>query len=331
MILWTRLCVLAAVLTGCQAPSPPNPLSSARLTTILPTALEQLDPATGEVTVLLAMTPSTALDITFVDPAGAPTDLVLSGAIEARYIFDGMSWSPDGRVLALVMGLKVGAPEIGLVSAADLSDGDLALKVTYYGLGDVPMWSPDGATLIVERCSTLLGQLYEPCEGGGGKNTRLVAVELATGLERDLTGDNVDEHSVRWRPGTSDLLFTSKRRPGGLVAPDPGILRRAISAITSPVELLLEGARLLDVHPNGTTLLVRHLSGTYARYDLTTATSSPLDDAVTPLAWSPDGALLLGSRSDALGLVVLDDATGVEVAEVPCPGHIACLLTSAWR
>jgi Tol biopolymer transport system component len=113
--------------------------------------------------------------------------------------YGGLSWSPDGSMLALVH--RESATEPDAVFLLHLDTGEKRRLTTGPDgwLGDLgPRFSPDGTTVAFVRFRTLFqGNIY--------------LVPVAGGEPQGLTFDNVGYDGLDWTPDGRDIVFSSNR------------------------------------------------------------------------------------------------------------------------
>ena len=134
---------------------------------------------------------------------GAPVPLGKSALIGASFIPAGatdVQWSPDGRWIAFVLGLK-----LEVVSTA----GDAPPKVlaTHFG-ADAFSWSPDSTRLAYGCCSNHQNQQFFTVAPDGTHPTVL----WTNPSLHYISEDSVDR--PQWSPDGSKLVFLARSGPG---------------------------------------------------------------------------------------------------------------------
>ena len=116
-----------------------------------------------------------------------------------RILSPGLSWSPDGRRLAVAV--TSGADEA--VALVDVEAGDVEwLRPPGVDAVVSVAWSPDGGRVAFE--------------GVSGAQSDLYVADLATGAVQNLTRDLYADHAPAWAPDGRSLVFHSDR--GGATA-----------------------------------------------------------------------------------------------------------------
>jgi hypothetical protein len=99
------------------------------------------------------------------------------------------AWSPDGSRIAYVRSNP--APAIAAASAADGS-GEVILAAAY---AHDPTWSPDASRLAYKRTNTATGV------------TDIHAVEVASGVDTNLTADAANDQFPAWSPDGTQIAY----------------------------------------------------------------------------------------------------------------------------
>lgn len=143
-------------------------------------------------------------DVMVAETAGAPNprkvlDAQTSPRFESlRILSPGMSWSPDGRRLAVAV--KSGATDaVALITVA--SGASEIVRPTGVDAIQAVAWSPDGERIAFE--------------GTAGAHSDLWLLDLSSGETTNLTRDLYGDHAPAWTPDGSALVFHSDR--GGAV------------------------------------------------------------------------------------------------------------------
>lgn len=117
-----------------------------------------------------------------------------------RLLSPGLSWSPDGRRLAVA----VTSGPSDAIALVDTRTGDVE-AVRPAGVDAIlsVAWSPDGGRIAFE--------------GTAGAHSDIYTVDLGTGAVANLTRDLYSDHAPAWSPDGSALVFHSDR--GAAVVP----------------------------------------------------------------------------------------------------------------
>ena len=102
---------------------------------------------------------------------------------------ENIAWSPNGKMLALEVGLPGITHEVVVIDAQDGQE-------LYRFAGEQPAWSPDSQRLVIKSCSDECG---------------LWLVELDGTIIEQLTDDSSDSYPV-WSPTGDYLAFSSRDR-----------------------------------------------------------------------------------------------------------------------
>ncbi|MEL6614507.1 MAG: BamA/TamA family outer membrane protein [Bacteroidota bacterium] len=139
-------------------------------------------------------------DVMVAETAGAPNPrLVLDAQTSPRFeslriLSPGMSWSPDGRRLAVAV--KSGATDaVALIDVA--SGASEIVRPTGVDAIQAVAWSPDGERIAFE--------------GTAGAHSDLWLLEIASGETTNLTRDLYGDHAPAWTPDGRALVFHSDR------------------------------------------------------------------------------------------------------------------------
>ncbi len=211
------------------------------------------------------------------------------------------SWSPDRTQIAFFATTDDEDPLRGtlMVMQGDGSDlREVAVDVLPYFW---PVWSPDGRGIAFTSVRAFDTDTF-------AGSISLNVYEIETGIERDLTGDQLDHAAMpTWSPDGTQIAFVSntiQRRPeGGIELQDGDVY--AVPANGGPVRNLTQ-SRILDESwvqwsPSGKRLLILTAPGDWSmpaksRLYLLEVPSDALSEIVidewqTSLPfWSPDGA-----------------------------------------
>jgi Tol biopolymer transport system component len=205
-------------------------------------------------------------------------------------------WSSGDAALAVAWQNAPGIPELGIVAAGDLFDGDDRLTMKFVGAGDNPSWDATGGRLLFDLCAARASDgTYLHCESGSSVS-RIMLYDVRTGAMTDLTTDNVSEGQPDWIPGTDEYVFASGRNAG------------SEDRFASLVH-----RRLLDP-PEA---LVRIY--TPARGNIITPRVSPGGDRVAfskMARWSPDGSLLAVQQGRSLLVMDSSDGAPIETMDI---------------
>ena len=239
-----------------------------------------------------------------------------------RILSPGLSWSPDGRRLAVAVTSGPG----DAIALVDVETGDVE-EVRPLGVDAVVSvaWSPDGGRIAFE--------------GTAGAHSDLYVLDLATGALNNLTRDLYSDHAPAWAPDGRSLVFHSDRggatRPGlaTAVAADRGAFdARALGRgqydlyrldLDAPgrIERLTDdevwdetNAALAEGTDGGRLLFISDRNGIPNLYEksLETGAERPLTDLQAgaldvSLSSSGDRAALLALEDGAPGVFLLRD------------------------
>jgi hypothetical protein len=153
------------------------------------------------------------------------------------------AWSREGRTLALTA-LRSGAPVLVLL---DVALGRVIREIPLKGLDDAlsPVWSPDGASIVLS--------------GNRGGLVDLYRLTVATGAMEALTHDAYAELEPAFTPDGGALIFSTDRFSSDLATLTPGPLQLArmdlATRAESPIAGFLRGKHLSpQVSRDGRTL-----------------------------------------------------------------------------
>ena len=199
-----------------------------------------------------------------------------------RLLTPGLSWSPDGRRLAVAV-TSGGGDAIALV---DVVTGDVE-EVRPPGVGSVVSvaWSPDGGRIAFE--------------GVFGAHSDLFVLDLETGALRNLTRDLYSDHAPAWAPDGRSLVFHSDR--GDAVRPGRATMTAAASGAVDARALGRGQYDLYRVDLDAPDRLERLTD------------DAVWDETDAALATAPDGGerlLFVSDRNGIPNLYALDLATG---------------------
>ncbi len=258
-------------------------------------------------------------------PNREPTDVP-----EARGIFTGIAWSPNGQRIAFSLGPSATTQDIYVVAG----DGTGFARLTNNGHSKRPTWSPDGETLAfvayAEAATPRPGAiLLIPASGG---ETRVLTTELA---------DNPS-----WSPDGTSIAVS--REPGvvTLISPTDGFETKRIvllnDTVSKPTTSTFtwngDGSALTGVLRKGQALAVFTLSDQLTAQKQAGAPflGNPVDTAWPHPSWAAGNAVLVvaspltgqlfalsaeassragpSSDPDSLVVVLLDPPLGTKLA-----------------
>lgn len=135
------------------------------------------------------------------------------------------AWRPGGRVLAMAA-VRNGAPVLVLL---DVGVGRVLRELPLKGLDDAlsPVWSPDGASIVIS--------------GNRGGLVDLFRVNVASGAVEALTHDAYAELEPVFTPDGRSLIFSSDRFSTDLGALSPGALQLVRLDLATKTEQAIPG------------------------------------------------------------------------------------------
>lgn len=262
-----------------------------------------LDLATGESRQLTDLT---------AEDAALSASPGLIPAVSCGFGPNGLTWSPDGALLAF----SYGGCE-GVVHVVDLEG-----TVRRIGDGNAPSWSPDGSSLAFAP-----NVPFAPCGPGCldpalGPWEILVADPAGEADPTPLTanGGTFTAGGPRWSPDGSLVAFS-----GPSPDADPALNRFSaayvIGADGSGQRLVANGAFPSGWMHDGRLLCVEESTGRFFAVDVDTGDGVPIAEGAFDVVPSPDGSLLLEVAFDAAtgenSVHVRPSAGGDVVASVP--------------
>jgi hypothetical protein len=145
-------------------------------------------------------------------------DIVGTQAINPRQLMaqdhiKSLAWSPNGKWLAVEVGIPNLTHEIVII---DTQDGEQESRFP----GEQPAWNPDSQNLIIKSCSTSCG---------------LWQVDIDGHIGRQITFDSTDSYPA-WSPDGQYLAFSSQQRHGNWEIYVLKLADQQISRLTNRVE-----------------------------------------------------------------------------------------------
>ncbi|HEY7030105.1 MAG TPA: hypothetical protein VH482_02195 [Thermomicrobiales bacterium] len=255
------------------------------------------------------------------------------------------AWSPDRTKIAFF------SPSPGTVDSSTLyvigADGTGLRKLADFAAMDWwPAWSPDGTKIAFTSSASF------SVDGERGYASTHV-VDLATGVETDLTGDRfVSATSVTWSPTGDRVAFISRHvynaiGIGNVRTSDEEVFVADLATrhLTSASHDRLPGAERVAWSPTDDKLLVLTHEGDPTSYgdrrtaihliDLPTGTIeqlTPRTQTVGPPYWSPDGtrfAYVEGGTDQGNAVVRIRWLTGRREAGIGVSQPLTLMLTWA--
>lgn len=115
-----------------------------------------------------------------------------------NYLAGNLTWSPDGRYLALSGGNLMDSSGHGGDIIVAAADGSMSKIVKANTLIREPInWSPDSTALLYS--------------GNPGQSFDIFLLSIATGVSKNLTNDPAQDYSPVWSPDGNRIVFTSSR------------------------------------------------------------------------------------------------------------------------
>ena len=233
-------------------------------------------------------------------------------------------WSPDGKMLLAAVYAEDGEPKLILVSLADGSAQEIALKGRW--IGGRAVFSPDGAYIAynVQQSGDEAGQDINIMSANGSQDIPVVQ-------------HPADDSLIGWAPRGSALLFISDRsgtpgiwsvpfsagKPAGaarIIKPDVGTMY--------PFALARSGALYYFASLQSADIYIAEIDVAAGR-----VTSTPIPatqrfvGAKRSAAWSPDGKALMYVAQRGRGhLCIVDTGTGKEREVYPRMGGVIRVL-----
>jgi eukaryotic-like serine/threonine-protein kinase len=246
---------------------------------------------------------------------GTPREMV-------RDVDSPIAFSPDGKKFAYLREHH-DTPNFDLlvVNADGTPDRALLSNVTLLTDSDVPVWLPDGKTIVIPIVQATRDSL-----------SGFTAVDVATGNRQNvaLTPDRIYYEPV-WMPGANGLIVSAASREMGLLLRQMGFLtypRGEYRALTTDTNTYLHPSVSMDG---------KLIAATESQFifDLSVAPTSKPDDAKTVKLvshlniwqwnWMPDGRLIIpqGGEVRLVNLaggesVLLSDKQGAPNQSAPC-------------
>ncbi len=223
----------------------------------------------------------------------------------AKGFFSGISWSPDGRLLALSYGPTAGTQDIYVY---DTEDGDLK-QLTHDGRSRRPTWSPDGALIAFST-------------GGATQGQGPVFTISATGSEAIALSRDARHDDPAWAPDGTSIAVS--REPGTIVLLSPttgeeqkqvNLLRESEPTYTS-LDWSAESDALAASVRVGTALAIvvvgdkltsqRQVGGAFL--------GNPADPAWVHPSWVPGFPMIIAASAETGDLLLVDvNATATDM------------------
>jgi Tol biopolymer transport system component len=241
----------------------------------------------------------------------AEDDETVRDVPQARGVFTGIEWSPDGQLIAMSFGPSADVQDIYTVAI----DGSNLARLTNDGHSRRPTWSPDG-------------QLIAFTSGNGGPGEQgPVATMGADGSAVQVLSRDPRDDAPSWAPDGSAIAVSRGAGTLALLLPADGgetrriELMRDSSPAYSSFAWSLDSGAVAGVVLRGRQLAIVVLSDnlTSQRQVGGAFLGNPADAASTHPSFAPDGARLIAASAQTGDIFVVDG--GATPADLPETGN----------
>lgn len=221
----------------------------------------------------------------------------------ATGVFSGITWSPDGRSLALSYGSSAERQDIWVYN----TETDDLKQLTHDGRSRRPTWSPDGALIAFSS-------------GGAGHGQGPIFTISATGSQVTALSQDPRHDDPAWAPDGSAIAVT--REPGtiALISPTTGEVQKTVTLLReaaptySSLDWSAESDALAATARVGANLAIvvlgdklssqRQIGGAFL--------GNPADPAWVHPSWVPGFPKIIAA-SEATGSLLLVDLSATPV------------------